>query len=136
MLRNAAPKRAFRANAAAEVEEVGPTVGRTAAILDHLERISGRMQAARQSLLSGEAVDLAPVEQEIQGLCGEIGALPEAERQAFRRPLVGLIGELEELGGLLRKGLEEVGRQLGESGQRRQALAAYGRGGGPGKAGR
>lgn len=110
----------------------------TAALLDRLERISARMQGARRALQAGEAVDLAPVEEDIRAVCADIAEMPETERRAFRRPLVGLMSELDDLGQLLRRGLEEVGRQLGDTGQRRQALAAYGKSGnrGPGDSGR
>ena len=104
----------------------------TALILDQLDRISGRMELARRQVQTGQAIELAPLEAEIDSICSDISALPPDERVAFRRPLTGLISELNDLTQVLRVGLERIGRELAETGQRRQATAAYGKpSGGP-----
>lgn len=106
------------------------------------------MEAVRRHVRAGDPVELAPLESEIAGICTDIQALPQGHREAFRRPLVGLMSDLDDLAAQLRAGLERLGRQIGETGQRRQAVAAYGkpggqtggrgggRGGGPGGRGR
>ena len=101
----------------------------TAIILDQLDRISGRMELARRQVQTGQPVELAPLEAEIEIICSDIAALPPDERVAFRRPLTGLISELNDLTQVLRVGLERIGRELAETGQRRQATAAYGKSG-------
>ncbi len=103
----------------------------TATILEQLERLSGRMEMARQKVQTGQSLDLDHLEAEIQHVCAGIAELPEAERSAFRRPLTGLMSELDDLTHLLRHGLDQLGRQLADSSQRRQAVAAYGQPGTP-----
>lgn len=123
------------------VEQVlwGQPLSSTAVILDQLERVSGRLEAARQLVRSGQPVVLDPIESEIGNICEAVAELPDAERSAFRRPLVGLMSELDDLSGLMREALNGMGQELGQSGQRRAAVSAYGKtqaGGKPGGSGR
>lgn len=100
-------------------------------ILDQLDRISGRMELARRQVQTGQAVELTPLEAEIDHICADIAALPKDERVAFQRPLTGLISELDDLTQLLRIGLDRIAKDLAETSQRRQATAAYGKPNGP-----
>ncbi|OAB58007.1 hypothetical protein AY599_12035 [Leptolyngbya valderiana BDU 20041] len=114
-------------------------MSKTATILDQLERVSGRLEAARQFVLAGEPVMLDPIEAEIRGICTAVAALPDGERNAFRRPLVGLLSELDDLSGQMREALERMGQELGHTSRRRAAVSAYGKldtGGKPGGSGR
>ncbi len=94
------------------------------------------MELARRQVQTGQAIELTPLEAEIDHICSNIAALPNDERVAFHRPLTGLISELDDLTQLLRAGLERIAKDLTENSQRRQATAAYGKPNGPSRGSR
>lgn len=93
-----------------------------------IERIEGRLATARAALEAGEPSDLSTLEEEVARLRDAAAALPEGSGERLRPRLLALLDEIERLSAHYRDGLDRLGRELGESGRRRQAVSAYSQG--------
>ena len=98
----------------------------TAALESEMHSLTARLRKARQGLSSGSIVDLAPIEQDVRGLCQAIDRLAPEESRSLRPRLLGILEEVNQLGENLRAGLGELAQLLSAASERRKALDAYG----------
>lgn len=93
-----------------------------------LDRIEARLAATRASLDSGEPGNLDGFEGEVALLRERLAALPAARAQGLRPRLLAVIDEIDRLSADFRSGLDRLGKELGQTGRRRQAVSAYSQG--------
>ena len=92
-----------------------------------IERIEGRLAAARSALENGGDASLEGLEQDVASLRDLVSELPPGSGKTLRPRLLALLEEIDRLGEELRRGLDRVGRELGQTGKRRAAVSAYAR---------
>lgn len=97
--------------------EPGPTI----------DRIEGRLAAARAALEGGGLTSLDGLEADVAALRDMAASLPRGSAERLQPRLLALLDEIDRLGGQLRAGLDQLGRELGDSGKRREAVSAYAR---------
>ena len=97
----------------------------SAAIESEMHSLTARLRKARQGLSSGDIVDLAPIEQDVKGLCQSIERLGPEQSRSLRPRLLGILEEVNQLGENLRAGLGELAQLLSAASERRKALDAY-----------
>ena len=99
----------------------------TEEIAQDLRVLEGMVARARGQIAEGGVLELQPLEERVQALCGRVSALPPAEGQRFKPALLALLDELTTFGGQIEAGLEALSRELGQTGRRRHAVTAYGK---------
>lgn len=90
-----------------------------------LQNIGSIVTAARGLIAQGQAVNLQPLEREVQRLCEQILKLPGAESAPLRPVMTGLIDELTKLSGEMRGHHAQLQEQLRDLTSRERATAAY-----------
>lgn len=90
-----------------------------------LQNVGSIVTAARGLIAKGQAVNLQPLEREVQRLCDQILKLPGAESAPLRPMMTGLIDELTKLAGEMRGHHAQLQEQLRELTSRERATAAY-----------
>ena len=113
-------ERETAASLALETEEAQAEARRTV-----LYDGEGRLEAARGLIAKGQAINLQPLEREVQRLCDEIIKLPGVENAPLRPLMTGLIDELTKLAGEVRGRHAQLQEQLLELTARERATAAY-----------
>lgn len=68
-----------------------------AQLRDEIARLSLMIGSARHMVAKGSAVDLSPVGEGINALCGAVASLPEEQGAALRDELVSLSDRLGKL---------------------------------------
>lgn len=90
-----------------------------------LQNVGSIVTAARGLIAQGQAVNLEPLEREVQRLCEQILKLPGIEGAPLRPMMTGLIDELTKLAGEMRGHHAQLQEQLRELTSRERATAAY-----------
>ena len=90
-----------------------------------LQNVGSIVTAARGLIAQGQAVNLQPLEREVQRLCDQILKLPGVEGAPLRPMMTGLIDELTKLAGEMRGHHAQLQEQLRELTARDRATAAY-----------
>jgi len=90
-----------------------------------LQNVGTIVTAARGLIAKGEAVNLEPLEREVQRLCEQIIKLPGTVNAPLRPMMTGLIDELTKLAGEMRGRHAQLQEQLQELTARERATAAY-----------
>ena len=90
-----------------------------------LQNVGSIVTAARGLIAKGQAVNLQPLEREVQRLCDQILKLPGVENAPLRPMMTGLIDELTKLAGEMRGHHAQLQEQLRELTSRERATAAY-----------
>jgi hypothetical protein len=90
-----------------------------------LQNVGSIVTAARGLIAKGHAVNLQPLEREVQRLCDQILKLPGVEGTPLRPMMTGLIDELTKLAGEMRGHHAQLQEQLRELTSRERATAAY-----------
>lgn len=90
-----------------------------------LMNLGSIITAARGLIAKGQAVNLEPLEREVQRLCDEIIRLPGADNAPLRPVMTGLIDELTKLASDMRGRHAQLQEQLRELTARERATAAY-----------
>lgn len=90
-----------------------------------LQNVASIIGTARALVAEGQQVNLAPLEKEVQRLCGEIAALPAADNVPLRPMMVGLIDDLDKLAGDIRRRHADLKSQLESLSSGSRAAAAY-----------
>jgi hypothetical protein len=103
----------------------GPAPDDPAALLD---RVEARLAAARNGLEGGALADLDGLDGEVAHLRDRLAALPGDQARPLRPRLIAVLDEIDRLSTDLRAGLDRLGRELGATGRRRQAVSAYSQG--------
>lgn len=85
------------------------------------------VHSAREALANGQAADLSDLERRIDGTCRALAGLPRDRARHFEAPLTALIDELDKLSSLLTERHQALEGELDGLGQRRRAVAAYGK---------
>lgn len=90
-----------------------------------LQNVGSIVTAARGLIAQGQAINLQPLEREVQRLCDQILKLPGVEGAPLRPMMTGLIDELTKLAGEMRGHHAQLEEQLRELTSRERATAAY-----------
>jgi hypothetical protein len=90
-----------------------------------LQNVGTIVTAARGLIAKGEAVNLEPLEREVQRLCEQIIKLPGTVNAPLRPMMTGLIDELTKLAGEVRGRHAQLQEQLHDLTARERATAAY-----------
>lgn len=90
-----------------------------------IDRIEARLAAARNALEAGAVADLDGLDNEVAALRDSLATLPAEQARPLRPRLLAVLDEIDRLAEGLRSGLDRIGRELGDSGRRRQAVSAY-----------
>lgn len=93
-----------------------------------LARIEGRLAAARAALEGDGLADLGGLDDDMAALRALAADLPAGRANRLQPRLLALLEEFDRLADRLRAGLDRLGRDLGQTGKRRQAFSAYARG--------
>lgn len=99
----------------------------TADIRDRLDRAGREIAQARRALAAGELLDLSLLEQLAAAIAADAAQLDPAASAALEPQTLSLLADLDALDAALRQARQAVGSQLGETGARQRAVAAYGR---------
>lgn len=106
--------------------DIRAQIGRTSVLIDTF----------RRSAQAGMAIDLTGLDRSVAAMCDAIAALPPEERPPLKDALVALLDEMNTLVAALEAQQQEVSDSLKGVSSRQRAVAAYGKGAAPGKAGR
>ena len=98
----------------------------TADMRDRLDRAGREIARARRALAAGELLDLSLLEQ-LAAAIADAAQLDPAASAALEPQTLNLLADLDALGTALRQARQTLGSQLGETGARQRATAAYGR---------
>jgi hypothetical protein len=90
-----------------------------------LQNVGSIVTAARGLIAKGQAVNLEPLEREVQRLCEQILKLPGNENAPLRPVMTALIDELTKLAGEMRGHHAQLEEQLRSLTSRERATAAY-----------
>jgi hypothetical protein len=107
----------------------------SAEIERRLDALRERVAGAVDALATDETVALAPIQADVDTLCSELAALPQAEAARHLPGLQQLSADLDGLEGMMRSRLSGLSAELQRHGTRQQAVRAYGRGPGGGASG-
>lgn len=99
----------------------------TADIRDRLDRAGREIAEARRALAAGELLDLSLLEQLAAALAADAAQLDPAASATLEPQMLSLLTDLDMLNTALRQARQALGSQLGETGTRQRAMAAYGR---------
>jgi hypothetical protein len=105
----------------------------SAEIMAELQTLSGTIARARDNLASDSPLDLAPLEDSIEDLCGRIEQLPAAEGRAVQTRLLALVDDFGRLAESIEQKMEVLKGQMGDAAGRRLAVDAYSKSPGPQK---
>lgn len=98
---------------------------KTELLRQDLHNVGSIVSAARGLIKKGQAVNLEPLEREVQRLCDQIIKLPGVENAPLRPLMMGLIDELTKLAGEMRGHHTQLQEQLRELTARERATTAY-----------
>lgn len=99
--------------------------GSTASLRQDLQNVGSIVTAARSLVAKEQAVNLEPLEREVQRLCEEILKQPGVESAPLRPLMTGLIDDLTKLAGEMRGRHAQLQEQLRELTARERATTAY-----------
>jgi len=97
----------------------------TDSLRQDLQNVGTIITAARGLIKQGHAVNLEPLEHEVERLCEQIIKLPGEENSPLRPLMMGLIDELNKLAGEMRGHHAQLKEQLHELTARERASTAY-----------
>lgn len=104
-------------------QNIGPSKAKMMRL--DLENLMSIISAAHGLVKKGQAVNLGPLEREVQRLCEDIVKLPGVESATLRPIMTALIDELNKLANEVRGRHAELESQLQELTARERATAAY-----------
>lgn len=93
-----------------------------------LDRIEARLAAVRNALEGGASGSLEGLDGDVARLRDLVATLPVDQARPLRPRLIAVLDETDRLGADLRAGLDRLGKELGATGRRRQAVSAYSQG--------
>ncbi len=96
-----------------------------ATIRAELARINEVVAAARDLIADGQFINLAPLEGEVERICGGIGALSGTDAEIVKPALLALMDELDRLAGEMRERQGEYESELRSLASHRNAARAY-----------
>lgn len=96
-------------------------------VIEELKAIDQMVARVRVELAAGHTIDLAPLDERVAVLCGQIESLPASESQSLRSSLITLVDELGQLALVIEKNLAELAHGLGQTSEHQRALSAYGK---------
>lgn len=98
---------------------------KTESLRQDLQNVGSIISAARDLIKKGQAINLEPLEHEVERLCDDIIKLPGAENAPLRPIMMSLIDELNKLAGEMRGHHTQLQEQLHELTARERATSAY-----------
>jgi hypothetical protein len=96
-----------------------------------VQALSGIVARARTELETGNLVDLTAVEAGVNALCDQASTLSPQDGKSLRPRLLALMDDFGHLSHDIEVRLEELKRELDNTGGRQNALRAYGKTPGP-----
>lgn len=90
-----------------------------------LGRISDVVNAARDLVADGQLINMAPLENEVDRLCGGIGQLPADDANRVKPLLLSLMDELDRLADEMRARQNEYESELRTLASHKNAARAY-----------
>lgn len=90
-----------------------------------IQALAGTIGAAREAVLAGTEVDLAPLRDRADALCALGTEIAPGGGAEIKPLLVGLIDEFDRLADALRARHREIAGEMGGSQNRRRAHTAY-----------
>ncbi len=98
-----------------------------------VQALSGVVARARAELDAGNFVDLTAIEIGVDELCAQATTLSPSDGKSLRPRLLALMDDFGYLSRAIEARLEDLKRELGNTGGRQSALRAYGKTPGPGR---
>jgi len=96
-----------------------------------VQALSSIVARARAELEAGNLVDLTAIEEKVNELCAQAETLSPSDGSSLRPRLLALMDDFGHLSSDIEIRLEELKRELDETGGRQNALRAYGKTPGP-----